>query len=69
LIDKNIETITYHHNKISYRIKGNYVNATMMCQVGNKSVSEWLKYNATQDYISRLENEMGLSDLVQIGLS
>jgi hypothetical protein len=68
LIDKNIETITYHDNKISYRIKDNYVNATMMCQVGNKSVSEWLRYDATQDYINTLEIELGLNNLVQIGL-
>lgn len=68
LPDTSVEILNYHDNEIYYRKKDSYVNATMMCQIANKAVSEWLRYTATQEYIKTIENETGLTDLVQIGL-
>jgi hypothetical protein len=68
LPDLNIGTITYYDKQISYRIKDNYVNATVMCQLFNKSVREWLRYDSTKEYISILEIELGIKNVVEIGL-
>lgn len=68
LPDLNIGTITYYDNQISYRIKDNYVNATVMCQLFNKSFREWLRYDSTKEYISILKVALGIENVVEIGL-
>jgi hypothetical protein len=68
LKDLNIGYLTYYGYKISYRIKDNYVNATQIAQLFNKIVWEWLKYNSTKEYITILEKELDLKNVVEIGL-
>jgi hypothetical protein len=40
----NIEIANYNDRNISYRKADNFVNATEMCQVGNKKVDKILRY-------------------------
>jgi hypothetical protein len=68
LPDLNIGTITYYDNQISYRIKDNYVNATIVCQLFNKVVWQWLRYTSTKEYITFLEKELDIENVVEIGL-
>jgi hypothetical protein len=68
LKDLNIGIVTYHDNQISYRKADGFVNATVMCQLFNKVVWEWLRYTSTQEYITILEIELGIKNVVEIGL-
>jgi hypothetical protein len=68
LKDLNIATVTYQDYQISYRIKDNFVNATQIAQLFNKIVWEWLRYDSTKEYITILEIELGIKNVVEIGL-
>jgi hypothetical protein len=68
LKDLNIGIVTYNYYQISYRIKDSYVNATQITQIFGKVVWEWLRYTSTKEYITILEVELGIKNVVEIGL-
>ena len=39
------------------RLEDNYINATQLCQAGNKKYSQWISLNTTKELINELESE------------
>ena len=49
------------------RTEDNYINATQLCQAGNKQFNDWFRLNTTKQLISVLEAETGtISQLVDV---
>ena len=53
---------------ITSRIEDNYVNATQLCQAGNKKFNDWFRLDTTKELINVLESETGIpaSQLIDI---
>jgi hypothetical protein len=53
---------------ISSRYEDNYVNATQLCQAGNKKFSHWISLDSTKELINILESDAGIpaSELLDI---
>ena len=53
---------------ITSRIEDNYVNATQLCQAGNKKFSHWISLDSTKELINVLESDAGIpaSELLEI---
>ena len=45
---------------ITSRIEDNYVNATQLCQAGNKKFNDWFRLDTTKELINVLESETGI---------
>ena len=50
------------------RIEDNYINATQLCQAGNRQFNDWYRLNTTKQLINEAESETGIpvSQLVDI---
>ena len=42
------------------RLEDNYINATQLCQAGNKKFFDWYRLNTTKELIMELESEAGI---------
>ena len=53
---------------ISSRYEDNYVNATQLCQAGNKKFNDWFRLDIVKELINVLESETGIpaSELLDI---
>jgi len=63
-----IPTLTINNIIIISRIEDNYINATQLCQAGNKKFNDWLSLDSSKDLILALETKEGIPalDLVEI---
>lgn len=65
-----VSLISHHYNDtaIEQRQADSYLNATAMCQANGKRINNYLRQQATQDFISALEAEtrISASDLLQV---
>ncbi len=69
LSDTTIENITdpptliINNCIIFSRNEDNYINATQLCQAGNKQFNEWFQLNTTEQLINEVANESDISTL------
>lgn len=61
--DKN--TLIFNNIYIESRESDNFINATQLCQVGNKRFSDWYLLDSTKKIIKELENEYNMINLIK----
>ncbi len=69
IIPKKIQsTLSINNVDIISRMEDNYINATQLCQAGNKKFSHWFSLDTTKQLIKILESNAGIPalDLVQV---
>jgi hypothetical protein len=54
--DNNSKTLTLNNVNIISRPEDNYINATQLCQAGNKKFSHWVSLDNTKILIDKLDN-------------
>jgi hypothetical protein len=59
--EQNPMILTVGNISISCREDDKYINATQLCDVGNKKISDWLKLASTNKYLEELENKTKIS--------
>ena len=55
-----ISTFTLNNITITSRHPDHYVNATQLCQAGNKKFSHWISLDSTKDIITVLSSDVGI---------
>jgi hypothetical protein len=50
------KTLTLNNVNIISRPEDNYINATQLCQAGNKKFSHWILLDSTKELINKLDN-------------
>jgi hypothetical protein len=55
-----INSLTFNNIVIVSRSEDNYVNATQICQVGNKKFADWIRLESTKQLINALNVDMGI---------
>ena len=55
-----ISTLTLNNIVITSRICDNYINATLLCQAGNKRFNDWYRLNTTKELIKELKADTGI---------
>jgi hypothetical protein len=58
--DNNSKTLTLNNVNIISRPEDNYINATQLCQAGNKKFSHWILLDTTKELINELECDAGI---------
>ncbi len=69
IIPKKIQsTLSINNVDIISRMEDNYINATQLCQAGNKQFNDWFRLNSTKQLINEAESETGIpvSQLIDI---
>ena len=59
----SFESLTLNNIVITSRSKDNYINATQLCQAGNKKFSHWYCLNNTKQLINELASDTGIPAL------
>lgn len=59
-LDNEYEWGTYFDFKVLIMTKNSYINATKMCQDGNKQFKHWLDNQGSKDLISEFESSAGI---------
>ena len=57
---KTFETLTLNNIVIISRIDDNFINATQLCQAGNKLFDDWYCLNNTKQLINEVESNTGI---------
>ena len=54
--------------KIEARVSDGFVNATQLCQAGDKLFADWFRLNTTKQLLTEAESDMGIpiSQLIDI---
>jgi hypothetical protein len=58
--DNISKTLTLNNVNIISRPEDNYINATQLCQAGNKKFSHWISLDSTKELINELECDAGI---------
>jgi hypothetical protein len=58
-----INSLTFNDVVIISRSEDNYINATQLCQVGNKKFNHWYCLDSTKQLINALESKAGITAL------
>ena len=58
-INNELNTLTLNDIVIISRTEDNYINATQLCQAGDKKFNDWFRLDTTKQLISILEAEAG----------
>ena len=56
-----LNTITLNNIVIQSRKEDNYINASQLCQAGNKNFSDWISLDSTKELIKVIENDTSIS--------
>jgi len=65
---EELTSLTLNNITIFSRNNDNYINATQLCQAGNKQFNDWFQLNITKELINDIINDMRipLSELIDI---
>ena len=59
--DDNNNSLIYNNIIINSRVKDNYINASKICQSGNKNFNDWQMLDSTNELINELAIESGIN--------